>query len=183
MTIRILGLLGSARPGSAAERALTLALGTLERAGVQCESFDVLTLPLVDGRPDADYPAAVAAFRAAADAADGFVIAVGPFHGGMPGSLKNALDFLDVEQVGGKPFAVIGVAYGDAEPGVTDVTRVMRHLGAVGGVHDVVVSRARDHWGSGPEPANRAVTIAISKVADDLEMLCQLRADGKLPSP
>ncbi len=183
MTTRILGLCGAIRSGTAADRALRLALGSLERSGAICESFDVRTLPLVDGRPDDTYPPAVAVFRAAASAADGFIIAVAPFHGGMPGSLKNALDFLELEQVGGKPFAVIGVAYGDAEPGVTDVTRVMRHMGGLGGVHDVVVSRARDHWGDGDEPKNVSVTIAISKVTDDLQLLCELRAEGRLPSP
>ena len=83
----------------------------------------------------------------------------------------------------GKPFALVGIAGGDAEPGVTDVARVMRHIGAIAGVPDVVISRAAEHWGRGDDPANKSVAFAIAKVADDLVALCTLRAEGKLPQP
>ena len=123
------------------------------------------------------------AWRAACAAADGFVFTVPSFHGAAPGALKNALDFIDFPQAAGKPFAVIGIAGGDAEPGVTDVTRVMRHIGGIAGVPDVVISRAGEHWGPGDEPANKSVAMAIAKVAGDLVELCELRALGKLPQP
>jgi FMN reductase len=183
MTIRILGINGSNRSGSSAERALRFALRALEENGAQCEAFEIGALPLLDGRPEGDYPAAVAAWRAACAAADGFVVAVPSFHGGMPGALKNALDFIDVAQAGGKPFAVVGIAGGDAEPGVTDTTRVLRHIGAVAAVPDVVISRSGQHWGAGEEPANRDVATAIAKVAEDLVAVCGLRQSGALPGP
>ena len=97
--------------------------------------------------------------------------------------MKNALDFIDLPQAGGKPFALIGIAGGDAEPGVTDVARVMRHIGGIAAVPDVVISRASEHWGPGEEPANASVKIAIAKVAEDLLAMCELRAAGKLPQP
>ena len=180
---RILGVNGSIRAGSTADRALQLALAALEGAGAQCETFDVGCLPLLDGRPEERYPPTVSAWRAAVEAADGFVLTIPTFHGSMPGALKNALDFLDVPQAGGKPFALIGVARGDAEPGVTDITRVLRHIGAVAAVPDVVISRSTDHWGTGPEPDNTGVAVAIRKVADDLLNLCALSSEGKLPRP
>lgn len=183
MTLRILGVNGSLRTGSTAERALKFARQALEERGAQFESFEIGPLPNLDGRPDDQYPAAVLAWRAAAEAADGFLISVPSFHGGMPGALKNALDFLDVEQVGGKPFALIGVAAGDAEPGVTDTARVMRHIGGIAAVPDIVISRARDHWGAGEQPANKGVLIAIDKIAGDLFDVCTLRAEDRLPSP
>ncbi|MGK2964093.1 MAG: NADPH-dependent FMN reductase [Tepidiformaceae bacterium] len=183
MTLRILGINGSIRAESSADRALRLALRMLEAEGVTCETFEIGALPLLDGREDDAYPPAVAAWRAACEAADAFLITVPTFHGALPGSLKNALDFIDSPQAGGKPFGVIGIAGGDAEPGVTDVTRVMRHIGAIAGVPDVVISRAREHWGSGEEPANKSVTIAIAKVLEDLISLAELRAAGKLPQP
>ena len=183
MAYRVLGINGSVRPHSSANRALRLALRGLEAAGAQCESFEIGSLPLLDGRPDDQYPAAVAAWRAACQAADALLIVVPTFHGGAPGSLKNALDFLDIPQVGGKPFAIIGIAAGDAEPGVTDVTRVMRHIGGIAAVPDVVISRSADHWGPDEQPANKGVVIAIAKVAEDLLMVCALRAEGKLPQP
>lgn len=145
--------------------------------------FEIGALPLLDGRPDDQYPATVAAFRAACEAADAFVITVPSYHGAVPGGLKNALDFIDMPQAGGKPFALIGIAGGDAEPGVTDTARVMRHIGAIAAVPDVVISRGGEHWGPGDEPANASVKIAIAKVAEDLLALCALAAAGKLPRP
>jgi NAD(P)H-dependent FMN reductase len=183
MAIRILGINGSLRAGSSADRALRFTLKTLESRGAQCEVFEIGGLPALDGRPDDQYPASVGAWRAACTAADGFVFTVPSYHGAMPGGLKNALDFIDLPQAGGKPFALVGIAGGDAEPGVTDTARVMRHIGGVSAVMDVVISRAGEHWGPGPEPANDRVARAIEKVADDLAAVCALRAEGRLPQP
>lgn len=183
MVIRVLGLNGSLRQGSTADRALRFAILALEEAGARCETFEIGGLPLFDGRPDDQFPAVVVAWRAAASAADGLIIATPSYHGALPGGLKNALDFLDEPHIAGKPVALIGIAGGDAEPGVTDVARVLRHVGAITAIHDVVVSRAGQHWGDGERPANIAVAIAISKIAEDLVALCTLRANGSLPQP
>ena len=180
---RVLGINGSIRSHSTADRALQFALRTLKAGGAQCEAFEIGSLPLLDGRPDEQYPAAVSAFRAACEAADAFVLTVPSYHGAAPGGLKNALDFIDLPHAGGKPFAVIGIAGGDAEPGVTDVVRVMRHIGAIAAVPDVVISRAGEHWGKGDEPANKSVALAIQKVAEDLLAVARLRDEGKLPQP
>ncbi len=180
---RVLGINGSIRPNSSADRALQFTLKALEAAGAQCETFEIGSLPLLDGRQDDLYPATVGAWRAACSAAEAFVISVPSYHGAAPGALKNALDFIDLPQAGGKPFAVIGIAGGDAEPGVTDVVRVMRHIGAVAAVPDVVISRAGEHWGPGETPSNKGVGLAIQKVAEDLLAMAELRAEGKLPQP
>lgn len=183
MAMRVLGINGSIRPKSSADRALRFTLKALEAAGAQTEVFEIGALPILDGRPDDQYPAAVGAFRAACEAADALVITIPSYHGAMPGGLKNALDLIDHPQAGGKPFALIGIANGDAEPGVTDVARVLRHIGGIAGVPDVVISRASEHWGPGDAPANKSVAIAIAKVAEDLLALCALRAAGQLPQP
>ncbi|MGE3076339.1 MAG: NADPH-dependent FMN reductase [Dehalococcoidia bacterium] len=180
---RILGINGSIRPNSTADRALQFTFKALEAGGAQCEAFEIGSLPLLDGRPDEQYPAAVSAFRAACTAADAFVITVPSYHGAMPGALKNALDFIDLPHAGGKPFALIGIAGGDAEPGVTDCARVMRHIGGIAAVPDVVISRSGEHWGPGEQPTNASVKIAIAKVSEDLLSLAELRAAGKLPQP
>ena len=183
MATRILGINGSIRPRSSADRALRFAMNALEAGGAQCETFEIGSLAILDGRPDAEYPASVGAFRAACTAADALLITVPSYHGAIPGGLKNALDYIDAPHVAGKPFAVIGIAAGDAEPGVTDTTRVLRHIGAIAAVPDVVISRAGEHWGPGDEPANGSVAVAINKVAGDLLALCSLRAAGQLPQP
>lgn len=181
--VRILGVNGSVQRGSGADRALHFTLGVLEHQGAHCETFEIGSLPIRNGKAADDNPATVVAWRAAVEAADGLVLAVSTMHGALTGGLKNALDFLDGAQVEGKPFALVGISRGDAEPGVSDAARVLRHMGAVAAVPDVVISRAGEHWGDGDEPANRQVAIAIERVAEGLVRLCGLRAEGKLPTP
>jgi FMN reductase len=183
MAAKILCINGSIRAGSTADRALRFAINALESAGATCETFELMGLPALDGRPDDQYPAAVGAWRAACHAADGFVITIPSYHGSIPGGLKNALDFVDAPQVGGKPFLLIGVAGGDAEPGVTDTARVLRHIGGIAAVPDVVISRSGEHWGRGDAPANADVATAINRVTGDFVALCDLRIAGKLPQP
>lgn len=183
MSACILGVNGSLREGSSADRALRFALAELEELGATCDVYDISQLPLLDGRPAEAFPPSVPAWRDACAAADALLIAVPSYHGAMPGSVKNALDFVDLPQLGGKPFAVIGIAGGDAEPAVTDLARVLRHIGGLAAVPDIVISRAAEHWGPGGEPRNRQVAAAIQKMAADLVQLCALRAEGKMPQP
>lgn len=180
MAIRVLGINGSNRSGSHADRALQFALRLVAEEGEIGETFAIGALPLVDGRGD-DYPASVSAWQAAFLAADAVIISAPNFRGGVPGSLKNAIDHLDADQVAGKPLAIIGIAYGDAEPAVTDVTRFMRHLGAIVAVPDVVISRAREHWGEGDEPTNANIRLALARVVSDLLAVARLRASEALP--
>jgi len=181
MATRILGINGSIRLHSSADRALRFVLRSLEVRGAVCETFDIGSLPLLDGRPDDEYPASVEAWRVACYKADAIVIAAPSYHGALPGSLKNALDFIDVPQVGGKPFAVVGISAGDAEPVVTDVARVMRHVGGIAAVLDIVVSHAPDQWGKGDEPASPILASQVEHMVEALIDLCKLRAAGELP--
>ncbi len=183
MTVNILGVNGGVQRGSTTDRALGYFRPLIEQRGGRFGTFEIGELPALDRRPDDAYPPAVAAWRAAASSADGFVFAVPSYHGGMPGAFKNALDFLEMEHAGGKPFAVIGVAGGDAEPGVTDTTRVMRHIGGLACVMDIVISRSAQHWGPGDTPTNEAIGAAMARVAEDLVAFCLLRASGQLPTP
>ena len=48
---------------------------------------------------------------------------------------------------------------------------------------EVLVSRAGGHWGSGDQPANASVKIAVGKGAEGLVAMAELRAAGKLPQP
>ncbi|GIW13341.1 MAG: FMN reductase [Tepidiforma sp.] len=181
--VKILGVNGAIRPGSTADRALQFTLARLAELGAECSTFDIGQLPLLDGRPPEQYPGAVAAWQAACREADGLVVAVPSYHGAMPGGLKNALDFVDAPEAGGKPFLVLAIAGGDAEPAGTDVTRVMRHIGGIAGGPEVAISRAGERWGKGAEPADDGVGELIRRAAAALLALARLRAEGKLPEP
>jgi chromate reductase, NAD(P)H dehydrogenase (quinone) len=93
--IRILGISGSLRSASSNTRLLQ-ACTHLAPAGVQVQIYEGLgTLPHFNADLDTETPPPeVAAFRAQVAAADAIVICSPEYARGVPGSLKNALDWL-----------------------------------------------------------------------------------------
>jgi chromate reductase len=93
--MKLLAIAGSIRAGSS-NAALVRAAARLAPPGVVVEVYDgVARLPHFS--PDLDVeplPGPVAALRAAVGACNGLVIATPEYAHGMPGSLKNALDWL-----------------------------------------------------------------------------------------
>jgi FMN reductase len=113
--MRILGIAGSLRQGSHTERALRIALsGAAIDIDTIVASGDVLRLPLCDGEHEPTGAAgdAVRTWRAMAQQADGYIWATPEYHGAMSGVLKNALDWLGRDHLGGKPVGLVGVAGG-----------------------------------------------------------------------
>ena len=116
---RILGLSGSLRKGSF-NTALLRAAAALMPAGA---SLDVVTLhgiPLYDGDAEArdGIPAAVTALKQRIVDSDALLIATPEYNNGMPGVLKNGIDWLsrppaDIARVfGQRHVAVIGASPG-----------------------------------------------------------------------
>jgi NAD(P)H-dependent FMN reductase len=93
--MRVLALPGSVRAGSS-NVALLRALAALAPDGVQLELYeDLATLPMfAPDTADTALPAAVAALSARVAAADAVIICTPEYAFGMPGVLKNALDWL-----------------------------------------------------------------------------------------
>ena len=110
----ILAFSGSPRPASAVGHLLRAAAATAP-AGVAFSFFEsTLGLPLfspdLDG-PDAMAPPAVAALRRQVQAADAVLLATPEYAYGMPGSLKNAFDWLvSAGSFYGKPTGVLSAA-------------------------------------------------------------------------
>jgi chromate reductase len=91
----IVGLSGSPRRGSYNTALLRAAAG-LVPAGVTLELRTLHGIPLYDGDAEATggIPDAVAALKDAIAAADGLLVATPEYNNGMPGVLKNAIDWL-----------------------------------------------------------------------------------------
>jgi FMN reductase len=92
----IVGLGGTTRPGSTAERAMLAALARARELGCSTQAFGGAALPTEPYDPShaARSPLAqelVAALRRA----DGVVIASPSYHGGVSGLVKNAIDFAE----------------------------------------------------------------------------------------
>ena len=117
--IRLLGISGSLRAGSF-NTALLRAAQVLTGDGVELSVATLHGIPVYDGDLEAreGIPPAVAALKEKIVAADGVLLATPEYNNGVPGSLKNGIDWLsrpttDVAKVfANRPFAVIGASPG-----------------------------------------------------------------------
>ena len=126
-SIRILGVVGSLRQSSL-NRALLRAAAELAPEGVTIEAFDLGSVPLYNGDVEAEGdPAGVAAFKAAIRAADGVLFVTPEYNHGVPGVMKNAVDWASRPPsdaaLSGKPVGIIG-----ASPGATGTARGQSQL-------------------------------------------------------
>jgi chromate reductase len=127
MALRILGVAGSLRAGSF-NRALLRAAVELAPEGVAIVTFDLHEVPLYNGDVEAaGDPPGVAAFTAAIAAADGVLFVTPEYNHGVPGVMKNAVDWASrpprEAPLGGKPVGLIG-----ASPGITGSARGQSQL-------------------------------------------------------
>jgi chromate reductase, NAD(P)H dehydrogenase (quinone) len=119
--IHVLGIAGSLRRGSYNRALLREAIASAPD-GMRIEAYDLRDLPLYDGDVEkAGDPSAVTAFKEAIRGADALLIATPEYQHGVPGVLKNALDWASRPPkdppLGRKPVAIMGAstgAYGTA---------------------------------------------------------------------
>ena len=114
--MQILGIAGSLRSGSH-NRALIRAARELAPTGVEIVEFDLRGLPFYDGDVEAaGDPETVAAFKDAIRAADALLIATPEYNRGIPGVLKNAIDWASrpalASPLAGKPVGIMGASTG-----------------------------------------------------------------------
>ncbi|WP_254047364.1 NADPH-dependent FMN reductase [Streptomyces aureus] len=137
-TVRVVGIGGSPRPDSTAERALRVVLAEAERQGaeVTCIGGAELVMPLYDPR---DGLRSARALRLVSEiaAADGLVLASPAYHGSISGLVKNALDHVEELRDDARPYfsgrAVAGLAVAQGWQGgvstlaaLRDVTHALR---------------------------------------------------------
>ena len=125
--IRVLGLAGSLRQGSY-NRALLRAAQGMVPSGMMLDAFDLIDVPLYNGDVEAaGDPAAVAAMKDAMRAADAVLFVTPEYNHGVPGVMKNAVDWASrpprSAALGGKPVGIIG-----ASPGATGSARGQSQL-------------------------------------------------------
>ncbi len=125
--LTILGIAGSLRHGSF-NRALLRAAIELAPARLHITTHDLLPIPLYNGDvEEVGVPPAVVELRSALSAADGVLFATPEYNHGVPGVLKNAIDWLSrppgASALNGKPAGIIG-----ASPGMTGTARGQSQL-------------------------------------------------------
>lgn len=125
--VKIVGIAGSLRSNSASQKALQLAAQRIEALGAQVEILDTrsLVLPFCNGEDDyPDYPD-VERLRQAFAEADGILLATPEYHGSVSGVLKNALDLMSFDHLGGKVAGLISVLGGQANSNALNDLRVI----------------------------------------------------------
>ncbi len=128
MSIRVLGIPGSLRSGSL-NRALIRAAAELAPAGMEIQLFDGLaTVPPYNADVEAQGdPGPVTALKAAIGDADALLISTPEYNAGLPGVLKNAVDWASrppgKSVLNGKPAALMG-----ATPGGLGTARAQQQL-------------------------------------------------------
>ena len=125
--LKVLGIAGSLRAGSF-NRALLRAAQELAPAGMEIAAFDLAPIPLYNGDVEAKGdPEPVAAWKAAIRQADALLFVTPEYNFGVPGVLKNAIDWASrpprSSALQGKPAAIMG-----ATPGMGGTARAQMQL-------------------------------------------------------
>lgn len=114
--IKILGIAGSLRRAST-NRGVLRAAAELLPEGVEMEIFDLDGMPLFNEELESDPPTIVQEFREKVRAADAIIIATPEYNYGVPGVLKNAIDWgsrpYGQSAWEGKPAAIMGASGGN----------------------------------------------------------------------
>jgi chromate reductase len=123
----VLGLAGSLRQGSY-NRALLRAAQGMTPSGMALDAFDLIDVPLYNGDVEAQGdPPGVQALKEAIAAADAVLFVTPEYNHGVPGVMKNAVDWASrpprSAPLGAKPVGIIG-----ASPGATGSARGQSQL-------------------------------------------------------
>ena len=127
--IRVIGLVGSLRAGSATRMAVRFVLQSAREAGASVELLDLAAynLPFLGREREEGNVETVRRFRADLGAADGIILGSPEIHGSISGVLKNALDLVSSEDLEGKMVGLVGVAGG--RMGATESLSHLRTIG------------------------------------------------------
>ena len=164
--MRILAISGSLKPTST-NSALLRAAASVAPVGTTFTYFDRQIGELPHFRADLDEegalpPPEVAAFRALLAAADGVLISCPEYAHGVPGSFKNALDWIvSSGEFTDKPVALLMAGPGGARQAWTALTPTLRVMGC-NLVFEASLVVARRHFSD-------------DGVLDDAELLAEIR--------
>ncbi len=116
MTAYRVGYIVGSLAKASINRKLAKALARLAPAGLELEEIPIRDLPLYSYDYDADFPAPAKAYKESLEQSDALLFVTPEYNRGLPGGLKNAIDWGSRPKVSnafkGKPSAVIGASTG-----------------------------------------------------------------------
>lgn len=175
-TLRLVGIAGSLRTGSLNRALLEAALG-LVPDGVEIVPFDIAPVPLYNGDLDEDErrPDPVVRLKEAIFRADGVLLVTPEYNYGVPGVLKNTLDWASRpgfrSPMAGKPVGMMGASKGASGTmrGQEQLKLTLLGMGSQVFPHPgVAVSKAQERFDAKGELADSGTR---DFVADYLEAL------------
>src|SRR5258708_1896666 len=179
--LRVLGFAGSLRRGSL-NRGLLRAAQEVAPPGMTIEPYDLGTIPLYNYDLEAGGdPPPVAEFKEAIRRAQALLISTPEYQQGIPGVLKNALDWASRpagrSAMQGKPVAIMG-----ASPGFTGTARAQTQLrqaltytrNLVVLQPEVLVCRAHEKFDSEGHLTDARTREFVRKLLDELWALARL---------
>lgn len=151
MSLKIMGIVGSLRKASF-NRSLMNAFIENAPGDIELSIADISALPFYNEDIQDPYPASAATLKDTFAAADAFIIATPEYNRGVPGVLKNAIDWMSRPSgspFAGKPVLVIGASDGNIGTAVAQMglKHTLLHLDAhVLGKPEFYVGRAQDKF-------------------------------------
>lgn len=132
--IRIAGICGSLRGTQSFTRKLLChVMENIAELGVPTDFLDLaeLQLPMCQSPEDQPDHERIQEFHRRVGKAQGLVLATPEYHNSYSGVLKNALDLLSSQELGGKVFGLVGIAGGDmgAVNALSHLRTVVRGVG------------------------------------------------------
>jgi chromate reductase, NAD(P)H dehydrogenase (quinone) len=175
-SLRVIGVAGSLRAGSY-NRALLRAALEMAPDALRIEVADLIDLPMFNADVDArGTPAAVTELRILIRDADGLLLVTPEYNHGVPGVLKNAIDWLSQPLRGnvleGKPTAIMGASTGLA--GTARAQSQLRQSFVLTNTPvmmqpEVLVGRAQERFDTGgrltDEPSRRFLGLFLDQFA------------------
>lgn len=174
-TIHLLGIAGSLRTGSYNRRLLANAQELLPEEATM-ETFDLAPIPLYDADldNDEDRPGPVRELKAKIDEADGVLIVTPEYNYGIPGVLKNAIDWASRpgmrSVMARKPVGIMGASPGGS--GTMRAQQVLKValLGMIAQVFphaEVAVAKCKEKFGDDGSLSDEATREFVESYLED----------------
>jgi chromate reductase len=173
--MRVLGFAGSLRRASY-NRGLIRAAVELAPSGIAVEVFDLRDLPLYNQDvEDAGEPAAVVAFKLAIARIDALLVATPEYKHGVPGVLKNAIDWASRPRAT-SPLRDKAVAVMGASPGRGSTARAQAQLrdafvftgACVMPLPELLVGSAGEHFDQDGNLTDQALRASVAALVEAL---------------
>lgn len=127
--IKVIAICGSLRKYSYTRRALQIALKGAQEQGAETQLIDLRDYNLVfyGMTEEKNYPDDVFRLRRTVKEAQGIILGTPEYHGSLSGALKNALDLMSFEELGGKMIGLVGISGGLL--GAVNALNSLRNIG------------------------------------------------------